>query len=140
MVVATDSTVPTPLTGSQSYSGTTVDPLTPTCVPTTGPVEVGVIYMDTCTATGGTPPYSWSIAPQGTPPPGLTISSTAGTITYTPSAPGAYQYKVMVTDVSSPALKQSVTFTGTIVPLVAIATTSPLPAATQAASIPSNSP
>jgi len=126
-VVATDSTPVTPLTGSQPYSGTTVNPLTATCTPPTGPVEVGVAYTDTCTASGGTPPYSWSLSGPSVPA-GLTISST-GAIKYTPTAAGAYQYQATATDSSPTVMTKSVTFSGTIAPAVAILTASPLPTA-----------
>ncbi len=128
-VVATDSTPVLHLTGTQSYSGTTVDALTVSCTLATGPLEVGVLYTNTCTAGGGTPPYAWSVSGQIVPP-GLTVSST-GTISYTPTAPlVAYQYRVLATDSSNPILTKGQAFTGAIAPAVAITTTSPLPAAT----------
>lgn len=60
-VTATDSTLPTPLSGSQTYSGTTVDPLTVSCTLASGPVEAGVLYTNSCTAAGGATPYAWTI-------------------------------------------------------------------------------
>jgi len=126
-VPATDSTPVAPLTGSQTYTGTAVSPVTVSCTSTTGPVEVGVAYSDSCSATGGTQPYKWSISGT-TVPSGLTISST-GTVSDTPVSSGAYQYSVVATDSSTPTpLNASQSFSGTIVPAVAIATTSPLPA------------
>ena len=125
-VVATDSTVGTHLTGSQLYSGKTVDPLGVICTLANGPLEVGVPYQNPCTASGGTPPYTWSVSGQ-TVPPGLTISS-AGLVTDTPtSALASYQYRVLATDSSPTILTKSVSFTGAIAPAVAITTTSPLP-------------
>ena len=50
-VTATDTVAPN-ATGSQVFSGTTVDPITISCVPPTGPVEVGVAYSSTCTGAG----------------------------------------------------------------------------------------
>src|SRR5262249_42960585 len=35
-------------------------PLTVACTPTAGPAQTGVAYSSACTASGGTPPYSWS--------------------------------------------------------------------------------
>ncbi len=128
-VTATDSTLPNPLTGSQAYSVATVDALTLTCTLASGPVEAGVLYTNSCTAAGGTPPYAWTITGSSVPP-GLTItpSGNPGTISFTPaSADASYQYRVVVTDSSSPALTNHQTFTGAIAPAVTITTTSPLP-------------
>jgi len=126
-VQATDSTS---ATGTQQYSGTTVDPVS--CTLATGPIEVGVLYSNSCTAAFGTPPFSWSITGQNKPP-GLTITGNGatgnpGTISYTPgSAVQNYEYSVMATDSNS--INGGVQFTGTIVPAVTVSTTSPLPAA-----------
>ena len=134
-VMATDTIAPN-ATGSQTYTGTTVDPLTISCAPpapTGGPVEADVPYSATCTAGGGTQAYTWSIV--GTlVPPGLTItpaSATTATVSVTPAAAMAsYQYHVHLTDSTSPALTaDSGVYTGAIAPAVTITTTSPLPPA-----------
>jgi hypothetical protein len=62
---------------------------------------VGVAYNAALTATGGTTPYSWSVA-SGTLPTGLTLSS-AGVISGTPSQSGSFSFTARVTDSSSPA-------------------------------------
>ena len=126
-VMATDSTPVLPLTGTQSYSGTTVDPLTVSCTKTDGPLEVGVQYTNSCTAAGGTGPYTWSV---NSPPPGLTVSQ-SGVVTDLPASPVAsYQYRVLATDSSNPTkLTKGVEFTGTIAPAVLIGTPSTLPGA-----------
>jgi large repetitive protein len=131
-VTATD-TVPPNATGFQVYSGTTVNQLlTVTCLPTTGPVEVGVAYSSMCTGAGGTSPYTWSISGSAVPP-GIAITPTGNpaTVTLLPSSPmPSYQYRVLVTDSSAPPLSQySPLFTGAIAPAVSIVTASPLPAA-----------
>ena len=130
-VIATDSSTPAALTGSQSYSGVTVDPLAVSCALNTGPPEVNVAYSNACTASGGTPPYSWMLTGQ-TVPAGLTVTPNGNpaTISYAAGgSAGAYQYSVAVTDSSAKALTKSQQFTGTIAPAVVIATTSPLPTA-----------
>ncbi len=53
-------------------------------------------YHHTLTATGGTPPYRWSLA-GGALPPGLSLSL-AGSIDGTPTATGSFSIFVMVTD------------------------------------------
>src|SRR5207249_3717059 len=87
---------------SQGYSGTITSVLTLNCSPLTGPTQVGVAYSATCTASGGTPGYTW--AAPGLPA-GLTLSTSTGTtvtISGTPTTAGQYSYTVTVTDVSSP--------------------------------------
>lgn len=63
-----------------------------------GPVNVQ--YSQSFTASGGIAPYTWSLtssAPTAAPPPGLSLS-TSGTVSGTPTTPGAYSFGVMVTD------------------------------------------
>jgi hypothetical protein len=55
---------------------------------------VGVAYNAKLTATGGTPPYTWSIV-SGTLPPGLSLAAD-GTVSGTPTAAGTYQLTVQV--------------------------------------------
>lgn len=129
-VEATDSTPVLPLTGTQRYTGTTVDPLTLSCAPN-GPLEVGVQYTNACSAGGGTSPYSWSLnAQSGTLPPGMTISAAGVVSDFPTSSLASYLYRVLVTDVSSPSkLTKTQEFTGAIAPAVTIGTPSTLPAA-----------
>ena len=56
----------------------------------------GTAYAQALAATGGTPPYSWSIA-SGTLPNGLALSAT-GAITGTPTAGGTFTFTVELTD------------------------------------------
>jgi hypothetical protein len=83
-------------TGSQAYSlviTCTGVALSPSSLP--GGTE-GLAYTQTITFTGGTGPYSFSLA-SGTLPTGLTLSS-AGVISGTPSAAGSYTFAVNGTD------------------------------------------
>jgi hypothetical protein len=127
-VVATDSTPPPlgPLSGSQPYSGATVDPLTVSCTLSTGPQEVAVPYSNSCTATGGTKPYNWSLTGTAVPPSlAVTPTGNPATVSGTPASSGSYQYSVVATDSSSPkVLSKAQQFTGMIAPPVTIATTS----------------
>jgi len=59
--------------------------------------EVGVAYSQTLAATGGTTPYTWSIT-SGTLPDGLSLNSSSGVISGTPTTDGTYTFTVQVTD------------------------------------------
>ena len=93
---------------------------------------VGVAYNQTLSAAGGTPPYSnWTVA-SGSLPAGLTLSSSSGAITGTPSSAGKSTFSVTVqdsTNTTSPAQMLSIT----IVSQVMITTTT-LPAGSLQAS------
>jgi len=97
-----------------TYQGT-IGTLTISCNPTTGPAQVNGPYSSTCTAAGGTAPYTWSFG--GTPPAGTALSGTTGssvTVTDTPTATGGYSYTAQVTDSSAPAQTNSVSFNGIV--------------------------
>ena len=73
-----------------------------------------VAYSATLQATGGIAPYKWKIK-TGTLPTGLTMNSSTGTISGTPTRTGTYTFKVQVKDSSSPTKqKATATFTLTI--------------------------
>jgi hypothetical protein len=57
---------------------------------------VGAIYMQTLTATGGSPPFSWSLS-SGALPPGLAVDP-AGAIRGTARTGGSYTFSIQVTD------------------------------------------
>jgi hypothetical protein len=71
---------------------------TPLAVTTTSPPPgtVGSLYSTTLAASGGTPPYSWTVA-SGSLPSGLSLAS-GGVISGTPSAAGTFSFTVEVTD------------------------------------------
>jgi hypothetical protein len=56
---------------------------------------VGVSYSDGLAASGGTQPYSWSLA-SGSLPPGLTLNSSTGAITGTPTTAGTSSFTAQV--------------------------------------------
>ena len=58
---------------------------------------LGTAYSTTLAATGGTPPYTWSIS-AGSLPAGLTLNGTSGAVTGTPQAAGTFNFTVKVTD------------------------------------------
>jgi hypothetical protein len=83
----------------------TVPPLTITTVslPDGSVSTVGspVKYKQTLVATGGNPPYTWSLS-AGTLPPGLTLDTTTGKIKGKATTAGTYTFTVKVKDTASP--------------------------------------
>lgn len=76
---------------------------------------VNVTYPSTTlAASGGTPPYTWSVT-SGSLPTGLSLGSSSGTISGTPTVVNTYNFTVQVTD--SASLTGSKSFTITIYPL-----------------------
>src|SRR6266550_197751 len=98
---------------------------------------VGVVYPATnLTASGGTPPYAWSVTTATTTfPPGLTLGST-GQITGTPTAAATFNFTVQVTDsVNSTATTNLRILINAAPPLIVTATA--LPNGTAGAAYPS---
>src|SRR6202142_507179 len=63
--------------------------------------EAGLAYSQTLQATGGVPPYQWSIT-SGSLPAGLTLNGSTGAITGTPTVLGTSNFTVKVTDSQTP--------------------------------------
>lgn len=57
---------------------------------------IGQSYFTTLAATGGTPPYTWSVS--GSLPPGLAISPSGGIISGVTNVAGIYSFNLTVTD------------------------------------------
>jgi len=64
---------------------------------------VNVAYSATLAATGGLPPYGWSLA-SGSLPGGLALSSTTGIISGVPTVTGTFAATVQVRDSSNPVV------------------------------------
>ena len=60
---------------------------------------INAAYSATLAATGGTPPYAWTVSSDNLPP-GLTLGST-GVISGTPTTAMSYSFTVQVTDAAS---------------------------------------
>jgi hypothetical protein len=56
-----------------AIASATPSPLTITGSGSPGPTPLGAIVAVLLTASGGTPPYSWSVVRDGAPPPGITL-------------------------------------------------------------------
>jgi len=87
-------------------------PLVLTCSTTLGPVITGIPYSVTCTASGGTALYTFSLG--GTLPTGLAASPAAATyiISGTPTAAGGYNFTAQVRDNAGQTAAQA--FGGTL--------------------------
>jgi len=107
---------------STSQFGLTVGPSPITITPGSLPNGVvGVAYLQTLSASGGVPPYSWTLA-GGATPPGLGIIS-LGAISGTPTQPGISAFTVMATDSSANGQSNTASFLISIAPALTITTT-----------------
>jgi hypothetical protein len=70
----------------------------------------GSPYDATVSATGGAPPYTWSIS-SGSLPSAVALAATTGNISGTPSTSGTFTPTLRVTDSANNALTQSYSFT-----------------------------
>lgn len=82
-------------TGSQSYSVVIGCP-TVTVNGTLPNATVGSTYNQTLTQTGGTGTYTWSVS-TGSLPPGLSLNTTTGAVTGTPTTTGSYTFTITAT-------------------------------------------
>ena len=91
---------------------------------------VGTAYLQTLSATGGTPPYHNWVLSSGSLPPGLTLDGNAGTIGGVPaSAAGSpYAFTVMVKDSAGAVSTGSFSISISQPAALTITTASPLPA------------
>jgi uncharacterized repeat protein (TIGR03803 family) len=105
----------TPATATASFS-ITINPVPPPTITTVSlyPGTAGAPYGAVLTATGGTPPYTWSLV-SGPLPPGLSLTSN-GNIIGTPTQRGTYPLTIQVADSESTPATATANFTLTINP------------------------
>jgi len=90
------------------YPGSST-PVTPLSIATTSlpTPQLGVFYSQAVSATGGAPPYTWSVS-SGALPPGLNLSG-SGTVSGTPIQAGTFSFTLMVRDAANAASTRSFT-------------------------------
>ncbi len=109
-VQVTDSSTPNPQVASAGETVLVSSPAAPPLTITTSSLPgatAGSSYTATIDASGGTPPYSWSIT-SGSLPPGLSLSSD-GIIAGTPTVQGNASFTAQVTDSSTPSAETAST-------------------------------
>jgi len=120
------------VTDSNSLQATKPLSLTVAAPPTVSTTSLptgtqNIAYTATLAATGGTAPYMWSLS-SGTLPSGLTLASSTGVISGTPTATGVSNFTVQVSDANAATATQALSINITLSPIV---TTASLPGATQ---------
>jgi hypothetical protein len=106
----------------------TVNSGTVAIIPTSLPGGmVGLVYQTTISATGGLAPYTFSVS-AGNLPAGLSLAASTGVISGTPTTAGSGAFTIQVSDAETPTITATQAYTVTVIPTLAIATSS-LPAA-----------
>jgi hypothetical protein len=102
-------------TGQPSISASGTNPGVSPPPPTLGisttslpAASTGAAYSASFTATGGTPPYTWSLA-NGTLPAGVVLGA-SGQLAGTPASAGSYPFTAKVTDSGAPAQSAAAAF------------------------------
>ena len=86
--------------GTTSYS-VSISCATITIIPATLPDGVtGTLYDQTLSGSGGTAPYTFAVT-SGSLPTGLTLNSTTGQITGTPTVVGTFNFDITATDANN---------------------------------------
>src|SRR5271165_206844 len=96
---------------TQSATGVvTIQPAPPLAIVTSalGNAVVNTSYEVSLSATGGTPPYSWTTS-SGKVAPGLQLAATTGAFKGKPTQQGKYSFTVKVTDAASNSATQTFT-------------------------------
>jgi uncharacterized protein (TIGR03437 family) len=89
--------------------------------------DLNSFYRESLIVAGGVAPLTWTVK-GGDLPPGITINSSSGLLSGTPTALGLYNFTIQVVDNTGATATQS--FSITINPALAFTTVSPLPGGT----------
>jgi large repetitive protein len=109
---------------TRDFSLTVAAGLTITTAPQLPSAVPGAPYSATLAAAGGRPPYTWSIS-AGSLPAGVTLNSSSGVVSGTPSIVGTYNFTASVTDSASVTAQKA--FTLTVAPGLTFTTAAALP-------------
>jgi len=99
-LTVTDSATPTAQTKSKQFS-ILVNPVLSISTASLPNGTVGTAYSQQLQSSGGTAPITWSVT-QGTLPAGLTLNSSTGVISGTPTTAGTSNFTVQAADSSTP--------------------------------------
>ncbi|MBV8842181.1 MAG: putative Ig domain-containing protein [Bryobacterales bacterium] len=117
----------TPATATQQLQILVRSPTLVITTPTLSNGSVGVPYSQPISASGGLPPYTWTVASGAVP--GLSLDPNSGTYSGTPITGGTFSPKIQVTDSSGTVTSRTFSLTIAAAALT-ITTQSPLPGGT----------
>ncbi|MEX2228731.1 MAG: Ig domain-containing protein [Dehalococcoidia bacterium] len=109
--------------GGEATQALTIVVAAPVAVVTTevANATLGAAYAQTLAGAGGVTAYSWSLQ-SGALPTGLTLNTTTGAITGTPTAAGSFTFTVLVTDMAGGTASQELSMTVAVAPALGITT------------------
>ncbi|HUQ94529.1 MAG TPA: putative Ig domain-containing protein [Bryobacteraceae bacterium] len=116
------------LTASKTFTLTVSPPLLSITTDAVFPGVTGGAYAQSFSATGGVPPYRWSIL-SGAPAAGLTLDSSTGALSGTPQITGSFTFVIQVADITGATVSKPFTMV-VEPPRLNILTASPLPTGT----------
>ncbi len=120
VTVTATSAADTSVTATLSIAVNPAPKITTTSLPNG---VAGTSYNESLTESGGTGPFTWGVV-SGQIPPGLSLNSSGGEITGTPTSPGTFNFTVQLSDSAQLTSKQALSIVIKPAPALAITTTS----------------